>query len=459
MKLLNLTDQIYCATYEDGKVIYVEYGVPEDIVDLQYLYNKKKIIFAKIDKMITPSPFRVTPICKHFTKCGGCQWQHIVYSQQLKAKEQLVIDKLKTIAHIFHDVLPIIKADNIFEYRNKLEYTFSNTRWLEDNELKSDNIDNKQNVLGFHKKGFYDKIINIEKCHLQNDISNIIRNTIYEFCLSNDYSFYDFNKHTGNLRNLIIKTTLLGQIMVIVQFGKTENYKVEKLMEFIKDSFPNINSLQYVINLKANETFFDLPVICYYGEQYIYEKMNHLKWRIGPKSFFQMNTLQAIKLYDKIIELGDIQKDDVVYDLYTGIGTIALYIAKYCKKVIGIELVEEAIENAKINTQINNINNVEFFVNDIKNIVKDKNINIDTHVDIIIVDPPRSGLDKHVIDIIKTIKPRKLIYVSCNVSTQARDIAYMLDMYDIVYIQPVDMFPQTSHIENIIVMNIKDCIK
>ena len=456
MKLLNLTDQIYCVTYNDGDVVYVEYGVPEDIVDIQYLYKKKKIVFAKIDKIINPSPFRIIPICKHFMKCGGCQWQHIIYDQQLKAKEQLVIDKLRNIAHVTNNILPIIKADNIFEYRNKLEYTFSNTKWLEDNELKSDNINNNQNVLGFHKKGFYNKIINIEKCYLQKDISNNIRNKVSKFCLSNDYSFYDFNKHIGNLRNLIIKTTLLGEIMVIVQFGNIEEHKIKNLMKFIKDSFPEINSLQYVINLKNNETFFDLPIICYSGEKYIYEQMNHLKWRIGPKSFFQMNTPQAIKLYDKIIELGNINKNDIIYDFYTGIGTIALYIAKYCKRVIGIELIEEAIENAKINAKINNINNVEFFVNDIKNITKDGNIDIYTHVDIIIVDPPRSGLDKKVIDIIKTIKPSKLIYVSCNVSTQARDISYILDIYDIMTIQPIDMFPQTSHIENIIVLKIKE---
>ena len=434
-------------------VIFVKGVVPGDIVDVQLIRKKKTYSESRVLKIKQLSETRTIPFCSHFEKCGGCKWQMLPYDKQLFYKQKQVADQLSRIGGIdVAQINPIIASNKDLFYRNKLEYTFSNRRWLDNNDAELDKNTRDREGLGFHVEGMFDRIIDIEKCYLQAEPSNAIRNKIREFTRKEGYNYYNCRSHEGLMRNIIIKNTTIGELMVVVIFAKKEEKLIDDLMNFIAEEFPQITSLQYVINTKFNDSIYDLDVILYKGQDYISEVLDGLRFKINAKSFFQTNSEQALTLYKKVLEYADIRTNETIYDLYTGTGTIANFIASKCKKVIGIESVPEAIEDAKINSEINNINNTTFFVGDMKNILNDDFISINGKPDTIILDPPRAGVHDKVINVIRKAAANKIVYVSCNPATQARDISLLTDMYDVIKIQPVDMFPQTHHVENIILL-------
>ncbi len=460
IKIEDLSEEGYSIGHLDGRVIFVQ-GIcaPGDEVEIKIFKKKKNYSLANLISIIHKDENNnVKPLCSHFGVCNGCQWQHVLYEKQLEIKNQHVLDKMERIAKIdlnTTEVNKILGAKKLTHYRNKLEYTFSCQCWISEEQIKNNvEIENK-NALGFHKMKYFNKIVPISTCFLQQDPSNEIRNAVDTFCKTNGFSYYNFHEHTGDLRNLIIKTTTLNQIMVIVQFGDVEEKKIHLLMNFLKTTFPQITSLQYIVNKKLNETYFDLDVKTFYGQDYLIEEMDGLRWKIKAKSFFQTNTQQASILYKKIIELSQASSEDVVYDLYTGVGTIALYFARYVKKVIGVEIIESAIEDAKENAKLNKIENSLFFCGDVKDVVTEDFISQHGKPDILVIDPPRSGIHPQVIETILKIKPKTLIYVSCNPSTQARDIFALKESYNVKQIQPVDMFPNTYHVENICALELK----
>lgn len=438
-------------TRVDDKVVFVPFTAPGDVVDLRVTRNKKAFAEAVATNFYTYSSLREEPKCSHFGTCGGCKWQHVRYEEQLKSKQQQVVDHLTRIGNL--DVpkcLPIIACEETYFYRNKLEFTFTDKKWLTIEEIRSGEEIDRQGV-GFHVPGGFDKVIDLEKCYLQKDPSNQIRDFIGAYGKEHELSFYNIRENEGLLRNLIIRSTNTGDLMVIVQFGE-QNDVIEALMEALKVKFPEITSLLYIINLKKNETYFDQEVICYSGKPFIMEKLGDLSFKINPKSFFQTNSSQAEKLYEAAVKLAGLKKEDVVYDLYTGTGTIANFIARNVQKVIGIEYVEEAIVDAKENSKINNISNTTFFAGDMKDVLNDTFIKDHGAPNVIITDPPRAGMHPDVIETIKKTAPQRIVYVSCNVATQARDLALLADDYDVTAIQPVDMFPQTHHVENIVAL-------
>lgn len=437
----------------DGKVIFVPNVVPGDIVDIQTTKKRKAYYEGKATQYHEQSSYRVEPVCQHFGYCGGCKWQNMSYDRQLFYKNQEVENNLKRIGKIeLPDFEPILGSEKQFFYRNKMEFGFSNARWMTDEEIKSGVEFESKNALGFHIPKMWDKILDIEKCHLQQDPSNAIRNEIKQFATQHGLAFFDARNQEGLLRTLMIRTASTGEIMVLVQFYKEDQNDRELLLDFIAERFPEITSLLYVINGKANDTLYDQDIKLYKGRDYILEEMEGLHFSINAKSFYQTNSEQAYELYKITREFAGLSGEELVYDLYTGTGTIAQFISKKAKKVIGVEAVPEAIEDAKANAERNNITNCEFFVGDMKNVFNDEFIATHGQPDVIITDPPRDGMHKDVVEQILKIAPKRVVYVSCNSATQARDLALMDEKYKVIRVRPVDMFPQTHHVENVVLL-------
>jgi 23S rRNA (uracil1939-C5)-methyltransferase len=439
----------------DGRVIFLTNTVPGDVVDIRTGKKRKAYYEGTAIKFHKKSDKRVEPECEHFEHCGGCKWQDMGYEHQLYYKQKEVTNNLIRIGHLeLPEVTPILGCENQYFYRNKMEFSFSSSRWLTYEEIDSEKeIDNK-NALGFHIAGMWDKILDIKKCHLQEDPSNEIRNFIKEFAIKNEIPFFNPRAQEGMLRTLMLRIASTGDIMLVIQFYEENIEKRELLLDAIKEKFPQITSLQYVINEKANDTLYDQDIILHDGKDHIYEKMEGLRFKIGPKSFYQTNSEQAYELYKITREFAGLTGKELVYDLYTGTGTIAQFVAKKAKKVIGIEAVPDAIKDAKINAQFNNIDNVEFIDGDMKDVFNTEFINTYGKPDVIITDPPRDGMHKNVVAKILEIAPEKIVYVSCNSATQARDISLMKDVYKITKTQAVDMFPQTHHVENVVLLEL-----
>lgn len=437
----------------DGKVIFIPYVVPGDIVDVQTFKKRKAYYEGKAIRFHQYSKHRVAPVCIHFGTCGGCKWQNMSYAQQLVYKHNEVYNNLKRIGKVeLPEFEPILGSAQEYFYRNKMEFSFSDSRWLTDDEIaEGGDIDNR-NALGFHIPKMWDKILDVKLCHLQQDPSNAIRNEIKAFAIANDLSFFNARHHTGLLRSLMIRTASTGEIMVVIQFFEDDAEKRNLLLTFIADRFPEIASVQYVINQKANDTLYDQQIILYSGRDYILEEMEGLRFSINAKSFYQTNSLQAYELYKITREFAGLTGDEVVYDLYTGTGTIAQFVSKNARKVVGVEAVPAAIDDAKANAIRNEITNCEFFVGDMKDIFNDAFIDAHGRPDVIITDPPRDGMHADVVAQILKIAPEKVVYVSCNSATQARDLALMDAHYKVTRVRPVDMFPQTHHVENVVLL-------
>ena len=442
------------AKTDKGIVLMVKNGVPGDIVDIKTYRKKKNYYLGNIVNYHSYSKFRVDPKCEHFGLCGGCKLQNISYNYQTKLKE----DKIKhSLNKIFQNVNinPILKCKDQFNYRNKLEFSFTDNKWLTNDEIKKKNNDIDRRGIGFHKAGMWDKVVDIKKCHLQEEPSNKIRIALKEFAKKNNISFYNTRLKKGLLRTVTIRSSSLNQFMVLVQFFENNKKDISLVMNFLKDSFKEIYSLLYCINNKENDSIYDREIILYNGKNYIEEKIKDLIFKIYPKSFFQTNIKQTLKLYKIIHEFSDLSGNEVVYDLYSGLGTITQFIAKDAKRVIGIESIEEAVISAKNSAKENNITNVDFEAGDMKKLFSSEFISRHGICDLIITDPPRDGMHKDVIKEIIKLKTPKIVYVSCNPSTQCRDLELLKDTYDITKVQPVDMFPHTDHVENIVLLELK----
>ncbi len=440
----------------DGKIILIPNVVPGDVIDVQTLKKRKAYYEGKATVFHKFSEYRTQPICEHFGACGGCKWQNMKYSQQLFYKNQEVYNNLKRIGKIeLPEFEPILGSEKTLFYRNKMEFSFSNARWLTEEEIRNSDEIIKENALGFHIPRMWDKILDIKKCHLQQDPSNDIRNEIRRFANQNNISFFNPRDNEGLLRTLMIRTASTGEIMVLIQFYYDDQTERELLMNFLAERFPEITSLQYVINGKPNDTIYDQDVVLFKGREYILEEMEGLKFSINAKSFYQTNSDQAYELYKITRDFAELTGDELVYDLYTGTGTIAQFVSKNAKKVIGVEAVPEAIVDAKLNAERNEITNCEFYVGDMKNVFNDEFIATHGHPDVIITDPPRDGMHKDVVAQILKIAPKRIVYVSCNSATQARDLALMDEDYKVIKVRPVDMFPQTHHVENVVLLERK----
>jgi len=440
----------------DGKVIFIPNVVPGDVVDVQTFKKRKAYYEGKAVKFHELSDYRVEPVCQHFGVCGGCKWQNMRYSQQLAFKQNEVKNHLQRIGKIelpeFEDILG---SEKQFFYRNKMEFSFSNSRWLTEQEIGSTEDLGNRNALGFHIPKMWDKILDINKCHLQEDPSNAIRNEIRAFANEHNLAFFNPREHSGLLRTVMIRTVSTGEIMVLIQFFEEDKENRELILDHLYEKFPQITSLQYVVNGKANDTIYDQDVILYKGRNYILEEMEGLKFSINAKSFYQTNSDQAYELYKITREFAGLTGNETVYDLYTGTGTIAQFVSKKAKKVIGVESVPEAIIDAKANAERNNITNCEFFVGDMKVVFNEAFIAQHGKPDVIITDPPRDGMHKDVVEQIMKIAPEKVVYVSCNSATQARDLALMDEKYKVTRVRPVDMFPQTHHVENVVLLELR----
>ena len=440
----------------DGKVIFIPNVVPGDVVDVQTFKKRKAYYEGKAVKFHEYSEHRVEPVCEHFGVCGGCKWQNMKYSQQLYYKQNEVLNHLLRIGKIeLPEFEPILGSEKQFFYRNKMEFSFSNSRWLTEKEIDSTEDLGNRNALGFHIPKMWDKILDINKCHLQEDPSNAIRNAIRAFANDNNLTFFNPRNHEGLLRTLMMRTASTGEIMVLVQFFENDKTGRELLLDHIYEKFPQITSLQYVVNNKANDTLYDQNIKLYKGRDYILEEMEGLKFSINAKSFYQTNSDQAYELYKITRDFAGLSGNEIVYDLYTGTGTIAQFVSKNAKKVIGVESVPEAIVDAKANAVRNEITNCEFYVGDMKVVFNESFIAQHGKPDVIITDPPRDGMHKDVIEQILKIEPSKIVYVSCNSATQARDLALMDEKYNVTRVRPVDMFPQTHHVENVVLLERK----
>ena len=437
-------------------VVFVPMTVPGDVVNVQINNKRRRFMEGYVTEYITKSPLRIDPFCEHFGTCGGCKWQNLPYKQQLHQKEKQVKDQLARIGQIdIPEVSPIMGSEKTQYYRNKLEFTFASKRWMTREEIESGEAIDNPNALGFHIPGMFDKILDIRHCWLQPDPSNPVRLAVRNFCLENGYEFYDHRKHEGYMRNLIVRTASTGETMVIVIFARHDSEKQKALLEHIVELFPELTSLMYVINPKLNDTIHDLPIYEFYGCDHIFEEMEGLRFKIGPKSFYQTNSEQAYKLYQVTRDFAELKPEDVVYDLYTGTGTIANFVARSCKKVIGVEYVPEAIEDAKVNSELNGITNTTFYAGDMKDVLTEQFIEENGRPDVIILDPPRAGIHQDVAETILSASPERIVYVSCNPATQARDLAIFDAMYKVTKVQPVDMFPHTHHVENVVCLTKK----
>lgn len=444
----------------DELVIFVDKAVPGDVVDVRIVKKKKNFAEAVIESITTASELRTDPFCQHFGTCGGCKWQHMGYESQLKFKHKNVNAALQRLAKIDTSAMePILGSAENKYYRNKLEYTFSNKRWLSKQDMsdrdEEPNEDLEMNALGFHVPLRFDKILDVQQCYLQAEPSNAIRNSVRAYALSNGLSFYDLRNHEGALRNLIIRTSSTGEVMIAVVFAYVTQIEVDGLMEFLKLNFPEIASLLYIINQKKNDTIFDQEVITYAGRDHIFEEMNGLKFKIGVKSFYQTNSAQAYELYKITKEFAGLSGDELVYDLYTGAGTIANFVAGSVKQVIGIEYVPTAIEDAKFNSELNGIGNTVFYAGDMKDILTRDFISAHGKPDVVITDPPRAGMHADVVERLMEMEAEKIVYVSCNAATQARDLELLKEKYDVARIKPVDMFPHTQHVENVVLLKLR----
>lgn len=442
---------------DEGLVVFVEGAVPGDVVDV--FVQKKKGGFAEgytveFQKM---SPHRVEPFCQHFEICGGCKWQNLNYQTQLAHKQQVVEDSLRRIGKVeIGEFQPILGAPETTFYRNKLEFAFANRRWLTTTEMQAGEP-NEANVLGFHKAGAFDKLIDIQHCWLQADPSNAIRNGIRDIAFEQGLEFYDMRRHTGFLRNLVVRLTTTGELMLTVSVAQPDEEKIRAFLEAILARFTGqITTLVYCINQKLNDTMFDLPMHIYFGKGYVEEKLGDLRFKIGPKSFFQTNSRQGKNLYDLVVQFADFQGNENVYDLYTGTGSIALYVAKYCRQVVGIEEIPEAIADAEENMKLNNIANTVFYAGDVKNVLSPAFAERHGKPDLVITDPPRAGMHENTVQFLLELSAPRIVYVSCNPATQARDLQLLSEKYDTVKVRPVDMFPHTHHIENVALLRLRD---
>ena len=444
-------------------VTFVPNCVPGDVVDLQVTKKKHSFMEAKVLRVVKPSPVRCEARCKHFGVCGGCKWQILPYEEQIRYKQQQIVDNLTRIGKIeLPEISPILGSKHIYEYRNKLEFTCADRKWLTSNELEELKIKNEELKpepgLGFHIPGAFDKVLDIEECHLMPEINNRIRNSVREYARTHGLTFYNEHTHEGLLRTLILRNNHKGELMLIVVFGteiKNEKLKINNFLEFLHTEFPEIISLLYVENTKFNDTIGDLEVKCYFGQDHIMEEMEGLLFKVGPKSFYQTNTEQAYELYKVAREFAELSGNELVYDLYTGTGTIANFVARQARQVIGIEYVPEAIEDAKVNSSINDIQNTLFFAGDMKDILNNDFVAQYGRPDVIITDPPRAGMHEDVVNVILNAEPKRIVYVSCNPATQARDLALLDAKYRVTKVQPVDMFPHTQHVENVVKLELK----
>ena len=443
----------------DDMVVFVPYCVPGDIVDLQVTKKKHSFMEARVERIVKPSEERCEAVCKHYGVCGGCKWQILPYPAQLRYKQQQVTDNLTRIGKVkLPEISPILGSKHIYAYRNKLEFTFADRKWLSWDEIHAagglDKIDNSYG-LGFHITNCFDKVLDIEECHLMPDINNRIRNGIRRFARDHAMTFYNEHTHQGQLRTLILRANHKGEIMLILSFGEPLDDNGFALLEWLHSEFPEIVSLQYVVNTKYNDTIGDLDIQVFFGADHIMEEMEGLQFKVGPKSFYQTNTEQAYELYKVARDFAELTGEELVFDLYTGTGTIANFVAKQAKQVIGIEYVPEAIEDAKVNAKLNLLDNTLFFAGDMKDILNEDFVAQYGRPDVIITDPPRAGMHEDVVKTILFAEPRRIVYVSCNPATQARDLALLDEKYEVTKVQPVDMFPHTQHVENVVQLRLR----
>ena len=437
--------------HHDGMVVFVPMTVPGDVVDVQIRAKHRRFMEGVVVNFVKRSQMRCEPSCEHFGVCGGCKWQNLPYEEQLRHKTAQVRDQLTRIGKLeLPEIAPCLGSEKQLFYRNKLEFTFADRRWLTYEEIAEGGNIEPAPALGFHVPNMFDKVLDIRKCYLQPDPSNAIRDFVKQYCIENGYSFHNVREHQGLMRGIIIRTASTGEIMVCVVFNENDKERINSLLSALRQTFEQITSIIYFVNEKWNDSLTDQTPICFYGKDYIFEEMEGLRFKVGPKSFYQTNSAQAYELYKVTREFADLQPEDTLYDLYTGTGTIANFCARRCKRVVGIEYVPEAIEDAKVNSAINGIDNTTFYAGDMKKVLDNAFIARNGRPDVIILDPPRAGVDEPVIDVILNAAPKRIVYVSCNPATQARDLALMSGMYRVVAVQPVDMFPHTHHVENVV---------
>ena len=437
-------------------VVFIPYGAPGDIARVKITRKKHSYCEGVIDELTKPSPLRVEPMCEHFGVCGGCKWQHLPYDYQLRCKQQQVVDALERIAKVpLPEISPILGSKKTTFYRNKLEFTFSNKCWLTTEQMQSGVEFPNRNAVGFHIPGGFDKVLNIEKCWLQDDISNRIRLFLRDYTQQRGYTFYDIRNNVGFMRMIMVRTASTGELMLVVVFGEDNREAIDDVMGALREQFPQITSLMYVVNLKVNDSLGDQEFVLYSGRDYIEEEMEGLRFRVGPKSFYQTNSEQAYELYKVARNFAGLTGNELVYDLYTGTGTIANFVSRQAREVIGIEYVPEAIEDAKLNSRVNGIDNTKFFAGDMKDVLTGEFVAQHGIPDVMIVDPPRAGMHEDVVKVILNAEPERIVYVSCNPATQARDIALLDKKYRVEAVQPVDMFPHTHHVENVALLQKK----
>lgn len=439
--------------FVDEKVLFVPNTVPGDVVDVQVTRKRKSFMEGVVTKYHYLSPLRREAMCRHFGTCGGCRWQNLPYERQLEFKQEEVVENLRRIGKVeLENVCDIIGSERQLGYRNKLEFTFSTKRFLTREEVAAGGVLEQRPALGFHAPGLFDKVVDVEKCHLQGAPSNEIRNFIRAYALEHGLSFYDIRQQEGFLRTLIVRTASTGEVMVVVAFGHEDEAAREGLLEAVKEAFPEVTSLMYVVNEKCNDNLTDQEILCYHGRDHIFEEMEGLRFKIGAKSFYQTNSAQAYNLYKRTRELAGLTGNETVYDLYTGTGTIANFVARQARQVVGIEYVPEAIEDARMNSEINGIGNTVFYAGDMKEVLNEELIARHGRPDVVITDPPRAGMHPDVVATILRAAPQRIVYVSCNSATQARDLQLMDAAYAVKAVQPVDMFPHTHHVENIVLL-------
>lgn len=438
-----------------GEAVLVENVVPGDVITFQPRRKKKGMKLGHVAHFESESPHRIPPVCDHFDHCGGCSWLNYQYRAQCEQKHDIVTNAIRRIGDLPEvTIRPIIGGDPELYYRNKMDYTFANRRWLTPEEIEgSQPLDYEG--LGFHKSGAFDKVIDLDTCHLQVNISNEIRNATKTWALDNGLTFYDHRNHEGQLRNLIIRTTRAGEVMVILVTATSKKDIIDSFGELLKTSFPQIHHLIWMVNQKKNDALFDIDFSIIFGSGYLTEKLGETQYKIGPKSFFQTNPYQAEKLFEEVRKAANLKKSDVLYDLYCGVGSIGLYLARYCDKIVGIEEIPEAIDDAKMNAALNKFDNATFHVGDVGNLLDTAFLETHGRADVVVTDPPRAGMHDHVVETLNSARVPKIVYVSCNPSTQARDLKNLSEVYQVEYVQPVDMFPQTNHVESIAVLKLK----